>query len=316
MATVIIDRRGTVLSHQSGALLIRAPESKPKTIPLRMISRLVLHGGSQLDSGLLTQLAEHGVSLLALPGRGQRRAAFLYGTGHGDAVRRLGQYRLVTDAGSQLFWAKVIVALKIGNSCRLLGKALAERPDQRLALRTACQQLEVMARQARAAETLATLRGLEGSAAATFFRAYAALLPPDAEFTGRNRRPPRDPVNAALSLGYALVHGDALRALTQAGLDPLLGFLHEPSHNRESLACDLAEVGRSGVERMVWRLFAERQLRPEMFRRENGAALLRTTARGVFFAAYESMAERHRRLFARAARLLAKACLEAAHEAR
>lgn len=312
MATVVVDRRGSTLSCQSGALLIRMPETKPQSIPLRMVSRLVLQGASQLDSGLLTQLAEHGISLLALPGRGQRRSAFLFGVGHGDAQRRLGQYHLVTEPETQLAWARTVVVLKIGNSRRLLSQAIAERPDQRLVLRTACRQLAAMARSAREATTVTALRGMEGSAAAAFFRAYAALLPASAGFAGRNRRPPRDPANAALSLGYALLHGDALRALSQAGLDPLLGFLHQPYHNRESLACDLVELGRANIDRLVWRLFAEQQLRQEMFSREGNAVLLRKPARSVFFRAYESAARQHRHWFKRAARQLAKACADVA----
>lgn len=311
MGTIFIDRRGTALSYQSGALMVRVPGDKPKSIPLRMIKRLVLHGASQLDSGLLTQLAEHGIGLLAMPGRGSRRSAFLFGTGHGDAARRLGQYRLVSERDSQLIWARRIVALKIGNSRRLLSQAALERLDQRRALHNAGLSLAAMAIAARQAPSVATLRGMEGSAAAVFFRAYGALLPTSAGFSGRNRRPPRDPVNAALSLGYALLHGDALRALCNAGLDPLLGFLHETTYNRESLACDLVEIGRANIDRLVWRLFAEQQLRPEMFGQEGEAVLLRKSARAVFFSAYELMAPRHRRWFGRAANRLAKACMEA-----
>lgn len=310
MGTVVIDRRGALLAYESGALLIRVPGDKPRSIPLRMINRLVLSGASQLDSGLLTQLAEHGIGVVALPGRGHRRSAFLFGSGHGDVARRLGQYRLATDSAAQLAWARRLVVLKVGGGRRLLQDALAERPERRRALFESCRQLAAMARVARGMSSVEALRGLEGSAAAVFFRAYGTLLPSNAEFTGRNRRPPRDPVNAALSLGYALLHSDALRALAQAGLDPLLGFLHEPSYNRESLACDLVEIARPRIDRLVWRLFAEQQLRPEMFSRDDVAVLLRKSARAVFFSAYEQSAGWHRRWFRRAARQLAQACAE------
>ena len=85
------------------------------------------------------------------------------------------------------------------------------------------------------------LRGIEGAAAAAYFQGFTRLFPPSLEFTGRNRRPPRDPVNAVLSLSYTPLHFEAVQAVCAAGLDPLIGFYHELVFGRESLASDLIE---------------------------------------------------------------------------
>ena len=98
---------------------------------------------------------------------------------------------------------------------------------------------------------LATLRGIEGAAIAAFFEAFAGIVPKPFFFSGRNRRPPRDPVNVCLSLGYSLAHFDAARAAALCGLDPSIGFYHEPHAGRESLACDLVEPVRPLVEAWV-----------------------------------------------------------------
>jgi CRISPR-associated endonuclease Cas1 len=95
--------------------------------------------------------------------------------------------------------------------------------------------------------------------------AMAAVMPPALQFTGRNRRPPRDPVNACLSLGYTLLHAQAVQACAVAGLDPLLGFYHRPAFGRESLASDLIEALRPAVDLWVWELVRSRTLLEDHF---------------------------------------------------
>ncbi len=309
MGTVIIDRRGTKLEYQSGALLIREPDARPKSIPLARVERLVINGSVSLDSNLLTQLASLGGSVLLLPGRGVQRGSHLHGAGHGDALRRLGQYRLSLNEPRRLHWARRLVAMRLAGAERLLRTALTIRPERRLALVQGSKHLARLRSRARRAERLASLRGLEGGATAAFYRAYGELFAATLAFNGRNRRPPRDPVNAALSLGYTLVHADALRAIAQAGLDPMLGVLHDCSHNRDSLACDLTEVARPRVERLVWRLFAERQLRAESFSQEGGGMRMNKAARATFYAAYETQATVHRRWLRRLCAALVDDCI-------
>lgn len=310
MGTVIIDRRGTQLEYQSGALLIREPDARPKTIPLSLVDRLVINGSASIDSTVLTQLASLGGSVLLLPGRGAQRGTHLHGAGHGDALRRLGQYRLSLDGQRRLHWARRLVAMRLAGAERLLRAAQVTRPEHRLGLVRGIKLLARLRARTRSAERLESLRGLEGGATAAFYRAYAKLFAATLEFSGRNRRPPRDPVNAALSLGYTLVHSDALRAIAQAGLDPMLGVLHDCSYNRDSLACDLTEVARPRVERLVWRLFAEQRLRAESFSCEGGGVRMSKAARGIFYAAYEAHAALHRRWLRRLCAALVRDCID------
>lgn len=310
MGMVIIDQRGSRLSHQSGALMIRIADARPRSVPLRLLDRLVIAASVQIESSLLTHLAEHQIGLLILPARGHRRSACLHNEGHGDAARRLGQYRLVLDPELSLFWARHFVLARINGSRRLLQRAMDQRPDRRRALHHGVDKLARMQTRARTTATHSQLRGIEGAGAAAHFAAYRSLFAPSLQFRRRNRRPPRDPVNAALSLGYTLAHQDAVQTLLHVGLDPMLGVLHEPLHSRESLACDLVEIARPGLEQWIWRLFAERRLKAEHFGIENEAARMRKPARQVFFAAYQSNAGRHRRVFERYARRLARVCAD------
>ncbi len=101
-----------------------------------------------------------------------------------------------------------------------------------------------------------SLRGLEGQAVAAYFRAYSSMFRRSLGFPKRSRRPPQDPVNAALSLGYALLFGEALAVIAPVGFDPYLGFLHAPEYGRCSLALDLMEEFRAAiVDRLALTLF-------------------------------------------------------------
>ena len=139
------------------------------------------------------------------------------------------------------------------------------------------------------------MRGLEGAAAAAYFQGLAELLPERLHFSGRNRRPPRDPFNAVLSLGYTLLHGEAVIALYGAGFDPFIGFYHALDFGRESLACDIVEPLRAEVDRFAMRLFRSERLRPEDFTSVDGACLLGKAGRGRFYVEWESAAETLRR---------------------
>lgn len=310
MATVVVDRRGTILQYQSGAMLVREPERPLRTVPLHLIDRLVIAGSVQVDASLLTQLAERQASVLVMPARGYRRASHLCALSSGDAVRRLGQYRLVLEEGTALQLARRLVLRRVLGQVQLLRRLVRKQPQHRNGITSALASLARVLDQARAEGSLERLRGLEGAAANRFFSAYVLAFPPAVGFTGRNRRPPRDPVNAVLSLGYTLLHGDAVQASAKAGLDPLLGFLHRPSHGRESLASDLVELARARVEHFAWRLFAEKTLRAEHFTRDNGACRLGKAGRSTFYALYERNASMHRRWFRRYAHQLAGMAVE------
>lgn len=309
MGTLYIDRRGAKLDFDRGAMVIREPDEAPRSIPLRLIDRLVVVGNTQVSTGLLTRLAENGSGVTILSGRGNARNSILHGFGHGDIARRIGQFRLCSDPEALIHWARRLVWLRLAGQRRVLSVALRGRPELRRPLSVALRDIQfAMFQVRREGSRLEQLRGREGAATAAFFRGYRELFPRSVAFTGRNRRPPRDSVNAALSLGYTLVHSEAVRAICGAGLEPMMGFLHEPTYGRESLACDLAELGRCSVERLVWRLFAEQRLTTESFFSSREAVFLNKSARATFFRAYENAAHVHRRWLARAARRLAREC--------
>ena len=307
MATLYLDRRDLAVELESGRLRVRHPDGGLRDVPLALLERVVITATTRLDSSLLAALGAAGVAVMIINPRNVDRVAFVLGRPHNDLRVRLGQYRQLGDTGWIEQWARHLVRAKLIGQRRLLRNAMALRPQQRLPLYKGIKALDAAIARCDQSNAVATLRGIEGAAAAAYFAALGALFPEPLHFSGRNRRPPRDPVNVLLSLTYTLLHFEAVRASYTVGLDPYLGFYHRPAFGRESLASDLMEPLRPIADRLVWRLLAEQTLRAEHFHHQDNACLLGKAGRGHFYAAYEAFAERPRRLLRRYCRELARA---------
>lgn len=306
MTTLYLDRRDVQLELQPGRLRIRPPDEAPRDVPLALLERVVIHSRAVLDSAVLGALAEAGVAVLVLSPRRHQRMAIVLGRSHNDLAIRLAQTERLRDGDWCLQWSRRLVRAKLRAQIRFNRQALAGRPDARRTLHHTHATLEGICARLDDARDIASLRGMEGAAAVAHFQALGAVLPPALGFHGRNRRPPRDPANAVLSLAYTLLHFEAVRAAHAAGLDPYIGFYHRPSFARASLASDLIEPLRPWLDYHLWRLFAERILRPEHFAIDRDACLLSKAGRAHFYPHHELLIRPARRALRRRARGLAR----------
>ena len=314
MGTLYLDRRHAELQLEAGRLRVRHPETGLRDLPIALLERVVITAGVTLESSLLAALASAGVAVLILNPRNLDRVAFVLGRPHNDLALRLSQYRHLDDSAWQARWAHHLVTAKLRGQRQLLGDALTQRPDLRLALVKGGERLDAALARCTADASPESLRGQEGAAAAGYFQALGALFPGSLGFAGRQRRPPPDPVNALLSLTYTLLHFDAVRAAYAAGLDPYLGFYHLPAFGRESLASDLVEPLRPLADHFVWRLFAEQTIRPDHFSRDRGACILGKAGRAQFYTRFEEFAAIPRARLRRQCRALARVLRRSAPE--
>lgn len=293
MALLVLDRSQLEVKSEGDTLALYENGVRRGTVPVKLVDRCVIHGAqTRLDSGVLMKLAEAGVTTVLMSPRHSRRVAIVLGTQHNDAAIRLAQATRVMDDAFCRSWAREVVRAKIARQRRTIGQLQHARPDARKPLFDAEQTLAAIARGLDACDrdappTLGNLRGREGAAARAYFGGLAGVFAPALNFTGRNRRPPRDPVNACLSLAYTLLHAQAISACVASGLDPLLGFYHRPAFGRESLASDLIESLRPVVDLWVWQLLRSRALREEHFTLDKGACLLGKAGRQHFYADWE-----------------------------
>ncbi len=200
------------------------------------------------------------------------------------------QYRAYQQPAWRLALAQRVVAAKLVNQQRFVDRLLRQRPDRRSVLTKARGRIVALKEKVNGTADLDVLRGHEGAAASAYFDAYAAVLPPRLGFKGRNRRPPKDPVNACLSLAYTLAHADAVHAAHIAGLDPAVGMLHDHAWGRPSLASDLIEPLRPHIDAWVWALFRDRKIDLDHFGNEGEASLLKKSGRQRFYGEWEQRA--------------------------
>jgi len=321
MSTLYIDRQGSHLSIQTGVLHIATPDGQTdRRLPLKYLDRIVLRADTQLGSKVLCELAANNVNLIAMGGRGGHKIAQITGTPHNDARRRWQQVLTLSQIDKCAKLAHGIVLSKVKRQRATLAHIARERPDLRKPLHDGQQHLgrilgTLHGQDIHQTHTLDQLRGLEGAAAAMYFEAYFSAFAPALGANGRNRRPPRDPVNAVLSLSYTMLYAQATAACWAAGLDPALGALHTLSHGRAALACDLMEPYRPLVDVWVWQLFRDGQLRNEHFGRDGGGAcLLGKAGRSRFYPAWEQQARHHQRSLLRYARTIEKALTQGGPE--
>jgi CRISPR-associated endonuclease Cas1/CRISPR-associated protein Cas4 len=213
------------------------------------ISDLALFGSVAITTPALTALLEREIPVIFHSHGGWFRG-MAHGVGHRNVEVRTAQYRASFDDAFCLRFARELVGAKIHNQRTIVRRNWRGEEADRAAV---LDRLATARKSAGGAANLSELLGLEGDAAASYFRALAGLLAPPARdagglpafrFDSRNRRPPTDPVNAMLSLGYAMLTRHLTIALASVGLDPYRGFFHAPRYGRPSLALDVMEPFR------------------------------------------------------------------------
>jgi CRISPR-associated protein Cas1 len=289
---LVIDHKNTYVHCESTTLFVKRDNKKPQRIPIKLLEQMIIYGSPHIDLSVWWALAEQGIPAILLPNRSSKPAAILAnGLATRLPLRRL-QYRCAEHSVLSFLMARWIVASKIESY--QLPLSLIEKEHQGLCggfierCNMAHESLET-------ADHFNSLMGIEGQLASQWFQLLRKLVDKKWQFTGRNRRPPRDPLNSLLSLGYTLLGGDVRQALVSEGLDPALGFLHQPRSGRDSLMLDLLEPFRSGVDLFSLQLL--QQLEPSDFSyHEKQGCRLNKKKRGLFFALWSQYRQKWPRL--------------------
>jgi len=248
---LVIDRRASLVRHDAGVLRIDTEGEETRRAPIAQIELVVVYGNPLVETAVWRALANAAVPAVLLPSRGPDGPAVLAGGLATQLPLRRMQHRRAADPGHALALARWVLGHKLAGYDLPLA-ALRERHQ---ADADACaaflQRRDQALAQLRTVAGHDAAMGLEGQVAHAWFGLLAQSLNPAWKFNGRNRRPPQDPVNALLSLGYTLIGTDIHQCVMAAGLDPSLGFLHQPRAGREAMVLDLAEIFRCGVDHFV-----------------------------------------------------------------
>lgn len=237
-----VQEQGAVIGKQGEGLRITKGREELACVKLLDISQLVVCGNISISAQAIHLCAENGIPIIHLS-MGNWFYCITQGFGLRNSFDRFYQFQVAADTSRCLSIAKSIVATK-GINQRTLLRRNARSCDEKVLVSMAkgIQSVE-------SAESLETLLGIEGNLASLYFSNFGMMLKTENcstkfDWETRNRRPPRDPVNAMLSFGYALLAKECTVALASVGLDPYWGFYHQPRHGRPALALDLMEEFR------------------------------------------------------------------------
>jgi CRISP-associated protein Cas1 len=280
MTSLYITQPDAILSKKYEAFSVALKQEdgswKRQAIPAQTVQEVVLMGNPQVTGDALMYALELGMPVHYLSPFGKYLGAALPGHSRNGQLR-LAQYAAYKDVDQKLALVKAIVTAKIHNQYAVLYRhGQKENP---LKLRKALVEQQ---------RNVDQVRGIEGLAAREYFACWAVMLSEAWNFSGRNRRPPTDPINALLSFGYGLLRSQVTAAAHIAGLDPYVGYLHEVHHGQPAMVLDLMEEFRPlVVDNMVLSVINNREIQPDDFTESLGAYRLSEKGRRTFLQAFD-----------------------------
>ena len=289
MQTLYIDRRDTKLDIDRERILVHSPSlPKPLSIAFAYLSSIVISAKTQLHSHVLLACASRGIPVIILDPRTCESHAQYIPPSSKVVHRKIKQFEVLDQDERRLGYAKQLVYAQSIQQFKLIKYWFKTHQIEAKLQEQIIERIKTIITMINACQSLEQLRGLEGASAKIVFYVMSLIAPAWAKFQGRNRRPPKDPINVLLSLSYSLIYAECTRALTAHALDPMLGFYHEPVHGRYSLACDLTERIRCDIEKWVMQLLFNEQLRPVHFAlSEQYPCVLNKEGRAIFYPLWE-----------------------------
>lgn len=290
--TLYVTSTDNYLSRDGENVVILAEQAEKFRIPIHNLEAIITFGYTGASPGLMHLCAERGVALTFLNEHGGFRAR-IQGKTSGNVLLRRKQYKF-SDGPEALQIAKRMIQAKVINSRTVINRAIRDygEQDKSSQLQPIAVELKRLSRMVIHVDNLDTLRGVEGEGAKHYFSGMNELILTEKKafmMTTRNRRPPKDRINALLSFLYTMLRLDVQAALETVGLDPAVGFLHRDRPGRASLALDLMEELRPYLaDRLALTLINRKQISPKSFIiKENGAVLLSDEGRNIVLSSWQ-----------------------------
>lgn len=242
---------GTKVGRTGEQIKITRRNQPVEIIPARQIGQLVLHSFSQISTQALHFCSQQQMGVHFISGGGRYLGSF--DTRNGSIQRRIRQYSALSNSDICLELARKLVNCRAKGQRKFLMRGKKTKASERLT--KAIAQMKAVLKLISQAKSLESLLGYEGNLAALYFDALPDLIssdaPPEMGFDKRNRRPPKDRFNAMLGFGYALLIKDVTNSILTVGLEPALGFYHQPRSQAAPLALDLMEIFRVPLVDMI-----------------------------------------------------------------
>jgi len=281
---VYVIGQGNTVRKKGDLLEIWSREGKQSEAKLREISQLCLYGGVEITTPAMVELMQRGVPVIHYTHGGWFQGICL-GMTHKNVELRMQQFQCAANPERSLAIARKVVAGKIKNCRTLLRRNNPSSGTNPLKL------LAELAAGAERASNSMSLLGIEGAAAECYFSNFAGMLKEggrDFSFRDRNRRPPKDPINAVLSYLYGVLVKELFVTLLAVGFDPYLGFYHRPRYGRPALALDMMEEYRSIIaDSVAINLFNNEEISQKDFIKTPAGVTLNSGGKKAVLTGYE-----------------------------
>ncbi|MGQ9558315.1 MAG: type I-D CRISPR-associated endonuclease Cas1d [Desulfurispora sp.] len=286
MAALYLMEQGAVVRKVDQRVVVELEGRTVQDIPLIKIDQVVIFGRVTVTAAATAMFLEHGIEVVYLTAYGKFLGR-LQPPAPKNCLLRVAQYRASLDGAASAWLARCFVRGKIKNMLYVLQRS---RREGAAIDEIFIQEIKKALKALEGAADVDAVRGVEGVASAVYFKAFGEMIKKDFSFAGRVKRPPTDPVNSLLSLGYTLLAKDMTSAVNTVGLDPYMGFLHRQRYGRTSLALDLMEEFRPViVDTLVLACLNKGIIKPDDFSQEiGGAVYLKDEARKKFLVQYET----------------------------
>ncbi len=284
MGTFYLSEPYCFVRKESERLKIYKDRSLIREVRVQEFSRFFIHESSTLTTDALMLLAEKGIDVVYFSGN--RMVGRFIGPENKNVRLRIAQVEAHLSGEKSFHIARNLILAKLKNTRTSLQRFARHRE---LELGPVILFIKQSMEHALKVRDLEELRGIEGMVAKRYFETFPMLIrKSDFRFEGRSRRPAKNPVNAMLNYGYALLRAELTGALQAAGLDPYIGYLHREKYGRESLSLDMMEEFRSiMVDNLVIKMVNQGVIKPKDFHDDMGEPRLKDHARKHFLQEFD-----------------------------
>ena len=241
MSYLYVCEQGAVIGVAENRFQVKYKDGMLKSVPLEVLEVIEVFGKVQLTTQCMAECLKRGVTVIFYSTHGSYFGR-LVSTSHVNTQRQRRQAELGQDDAFNLAFSKRIISEKIHNQSVILRRYGRHK---NIETSRAIDEMMYMKKKVDSAEDIEQLMGYEGHSAKIYFKTLGKLIDPEFAFTGRSKRPPLDPFNSMISLGYFIILNEIYGKLEGKGLNPYFGIMHKDREKHPTLASDLMEEWRA-----------------------------------------------------------------------
>lgn len=261
MSYLYVNESSAKISVQNNYIVVEYKNGLVRKLPIETLETIQIFGQAQMTSQCTVQCIKKGI-MVVYYSKGGSYFGRLESTGHVNVERQRKQCQLYQSEFS-LNLSKKIIKAKIHNQLVVLkryGRSVGNNLEEET------KMIKIFENKITDADTIEQIMGYEGNAARYYFQGLSKVVNDDFKFSGRNRRPPKDPFNSMLSLGYSILMNEIYGKIVSKGLNPYFGFMHSDKEKHPTLASDLMEEWRAVlIDSLVMSLINGNEIKKEHF---------------------------------------------------